>query len=239
MKHQLLFSLLASLCLFSCQEKTEEVPIEILRLEKSLFDVKSPQEVGALMKNYPFLKTYLGADSDVNDSLVVGQLYANVSNAQLRQFAQELQAQFGDLGRLQKDLQQAFGQLKKEYPDFKPPKIVTAITGFMGSDLYVTDSLVVIGLDYFGGPKAKYRPPLYDYQLRRYEQAYLVPNLLFLMAKPYIKVPPQDQTLLADMIWFGKGYEFVKHIAPDTPDSLIIGYSQEQLDDVYASQQDI
>ncbi|MEZ4904158.1 MAG: gliding motility protein [Spirosomataceae bacterium] len=177
--------------------------------------------------------------SDAPDSLVVSQLFTNISSQFLQQFNQDLQKQFGDLETITPQLQQAFAQIKASYPDFKAPKIVTAVTGFMGSDLYVSDSVIVIGLDYFGGPKAKYRPQVYDYQLNRYQPAYIVPSILFLMSQRYNKIPTEDQTLLADMVWYGKGFEFVKHVAPATPDSLIIGYSQAQLDDVYASQQDI
>jgi hypothetical protein len=102
-------------------------------------------------------------------TLITNQLYSNVSNPDLQKFSEELQTQFGDLAALRTQLQQAFGQIKAAYPDFKTPQIITAVTGFMGSDLYVSDSVIVIGLDYFGGPKAKYRPQLHDYQLRRYQ----------------------------------------------------------------------
>lgn len=224
---------------WACNDTPKEIPITVRRLEQELFGVKSSTEVGILLKKNPFLKIYLGAGSNIPDSLVTAQLYANLSNQQLRQFNQQLQQQFGDLNTLKSQLQQAFGNIKSHYPDFKAPQVMTAVTGFMGSDLYVSDSLIIIGLDYFGGPKAQYRPQVYDYQLRRFESAYILPSVLFLMSAQYNKINNNDHTLLADMTWYGKGFEFVKHIAPDTPDSLIIGYSAQQLTDVYASQQDI
>jgi hypothetical protein len=231
--------ILACLAFTACKDQSQEVPVTIRRLETELFAAKSPADLDVLLQKNPFLRDYFGIPKGAPDSLITNQLYRNITNPDLQQFGQELQTQFGDLATFQTQIQQAFGEIKAAYPDFKTPKIVTTITGFMGSDLYVSDSVIVIGLDYFGGPKAKYRPQLFDYQLRRYQQEYIVPAILFFISQKYNKVPSEDQTLLADMIWYGKGFEFVKHVSPQTPDSLIIGYSQTQLDDVYASQQDI
>ena len=222
-----------------CKDRSQEIPVIVRRLEKELFTAKSPADLAALLQKNPYLRAYFGIPKDAPDSIITGQLYSNISNPDLKQFNEELQTQFGELTALKTQLQQAFGQIKAAYPNFKTPQIATVVTGFMGSDLYVSDSVIVIGLDYFGGPKAKYRPQLHDYQLRRYQQEYIVPAILFFISQKYNKVPANDQTFLADMVWYGKGFEFVKHVSPDTPDSLIIGYSQAQLDDVYASQQDI
>ncbi|MEI7583058.1 gliding motility protein [Runella sp.] len=222
-----------------CKDQPQEIPVTVRRLEKELFAAKSPADLEVLVQKNPFLRDYFGIPKGAADTLITNQLYSNINNPDLQKFNEELQTQFGDLASLKTQIQQAFGQIKAAYPDFKTPQIITAVTGFMGSDLYVSDSVIVIGLDYFGGSKAKYRPQLHEYQLRRYQQDYIVPAILFFISQKYNKVPAEDQTLLADMIWYGKGFEFVKHVSPETPDSLIIGYSQTQLDDVYASQQDI
>lgn len=230
---------LISIVFFSCNNPTEKIPVSAQRLENEIFAAQSPADLSNLLAKYPFLRNYFDLPRNAPDSLITNQLYANVSNAQLQQFRQQIQTQFGDLNVIQNQLSAAFGEIKTYYPDFKAPKVYTAITGFLGSDLYVTDSVIVIGLDYFAGPKSSYRPQLYDYQLRRYQPEYIVPAILFFMAKTHNKFDAADQTLLSEMIWYGKSYEFVKHAAPQTPDSLIIGYSQTQLDDVYQSQQDV
>lgn len=234
-----IYSLLLLLFFVSCQDQPQEVPLTVRRLEKEIFAAKSSKDLEGLIQNNPFLKDYFGIPKGAPDSLITSQLFSNINSPALEQFNQDLQKEFGDLETIKPQLQAAFAQIQSNYPDFKIPQIITTVTGFMGSDLYVSDSVIVIGLDYFGGPKAKYRPQLYDYQLRRYQKEYIVPAILFFISQKYNKVPVEDQTLLADMIWYGKGFEFVKHLAPETADSLIIGYSQAQLDDVYASQQDI
>jgi hypothetical protein len=236
-----LFLIFSAVAVFftACNKQAEQVPVKIERLENEIFAAKSVGDLDVLLQKYPFLRDYFGLPKGAPDSLITSQLYNNVSNEQLQKFKAEIQTQFGDLTEIQQQLETAFGSLKAVYPDFKTPRVCTAVTGFLGSDLYVTDSLILIGLDYFGGPKATYRPQLYDYQLRRYQKEYIVPAVLFFMAKNRNKFDPTDQTLLSEMIWYGKGYEFVKHAAPQTPDSLIIGYSDQQLTDVYESQGDV
>jgi hypothetical protein len=233
-------SIVAMVWSFSACNHSVDLP-PIIRLENELFAAKSPAQITALFKKYPYLKSSLTDNAaGISDSLLANQLYANVSNSSLGEFNQELKKQFGDMADLQAQFQTAFDAIQRDFPDFKPPRIATTVTGFLGYDLFVSDSVIVIGLDFFGGPKAKYRPNgLYNYQLRRYEKPFIVPSILFLLSKKYNKANPKDQSLLADMVWYGKGFEFVKHSLPDTPDSLIIGYSQKQLDDVYASQSDV
>ena len=90
------------------------------------------------------------------------------------------------LGDLTAGLSEAFTHIEESFPDFKAPRVAAVVTGFMGPDLVVSDSLIVIGLDYFIGPEAKYRPrDLPQYILRRYQQAYVVPAIVFALSDRY------------------------------------------------------
>lgn len=221
----------------ACKKSEATSPIVIERLEKSLFEAKSPEDLKKIFTAKPYLAQYFGAN--VQDTAFINQLYTNCNNPELQKFNAELQTEFGDISNLKSQFEEAFKEIKNNYPDFKAPRIETIVTGFMGNDIYVSDSVIVIGLDYFGGPKAKYRPQLYEYQLRRYQKEYIVPSILFFMADKFNKSDPADKTFLAEMVGYGKSFEFVKHALPNVADSLVIGYSQTQLDDVYASQKDV
>jgi hypothetical protein len=175
-----------------------------------------------------------------NDSLLVDQLFNNVTNESLREFRRQIETELASQEfDLEKQLKSAFQFTKYYYPDFKEPKVKTIITGFLGNDLYVSDSLIIIGIDYFGGPKVDYRPNVYDYQLARYQKENIVPSILFFIADRYNTSQPEDRTLLNEMIGYGKAFEFVKHTSPFTPDSLIMGYTQETMNKCYYGQQDI
>lgn len=235
-------SLIYFFCFNSC---TKREPVTIDRLDQALFSAKSPAAVQAfLTKNRTVAELYFNvgesAQGPAGDTALVAELTTRVNNPELNLLYQQTQAEFGDDAALLRDrLTEAFTNIRRDFPDFKPPRVATMITGFMGPDLLVTDSLIVIGLDYFAGPKAKYRPvgeEFPQYVLRRYQQAYIVPTIVRLIADRYNASDRADQTLLADMVYNGKSLVFTRTMLPETPDSLLIGYSDRQLTETFNMQ---
>ncbi len=232
----------------SCRDSSDEAPdvssiqvnVTIESLEDSLFACQSVEDVRQFLDRYPFLSQVYFPDVSPQNSSLAPVLYQHIRNTVLRGFKKELDSSFSYKTReLAQPLEEAFRHIKYYYPQFKVPRVATIVTGFMGSDLYISDSLIIIGLDYFGGPQATYRPQVYDYQLSRYQKEYLVPSILFFMADQYNRMDPSDKTLLSDMVGYGKSFEFVKRCAPETPDSLILGFSDKQLTRTYNSQTQI
>ncbi len=210
------------------------------RLEERLFKASSEAEVLHILNGHQLIERGYFPDMYEESGVIARQLFNTLRNEDLRRFGRQLDSAFADFPRtVLQPLEDAFKRIRYYYPDFQPPKIVTVVSGFMGSDLLVTDSLVVIGLDYFGGPHALYRPQVHDYQLKRYNKENIVPAVLFFLSERYNKSDPSDKTLLADMIWFGKGFEFVKQVAPEVPDSLILTFPERDLVRTYNSQTDI
>lgn len=216
------------------------VKLEVQKLEDDLFACQTKGEIEDFLREHPYLKKLYFSEFSGNDTLLVNQLFNNVTNESLREFRRQLETELVSKEfSLEKELKSAFQFAKYYYPDFKEPKIKTIVTGFLGNDLYVSDSLVIIGIDYFGGANVAYRPNVYDYQLARYQKENIVPAIFFFLADHYNVSNPEDNTLLNEMISYGKAFEFVKHMTPYTPDSLIIGYSQETMNKCYYAQQDI
>jgi len=214
------------------------MPVE--RLESELFACKSEAEVLDFLKRHPMLPAVYFPDLPGDTEELAAQLYEAISNPALTGFKEQLDSIYADFDQtVAHPLENAFRHLKYYYPDGSVPRIQTMVTGFLGSDLFISDSLVIIGLDYFGGPAARFRPDVYAYQLGRYDRHYIAPSVMFVWAQAYNRLNPEDRTLLADMVWYGKNFEFVKHMMPSTPDSLIIGFSQENLAKSWNSQTDI
>ena len=223
---------------FASCTKNEEVTV--VRLEQQLFSKKSADSLRAFLnQNSAVAQLYFNANGAGNDTAVVRELTNRINNPALNEFNQQIHTQFGDMADLRNQLAEAFTNIKKDFPDFRSPKIATIVTGFMGPDLVVTDSLIVIGLDYFAGPQAKYRPPSQEfpeYILRRYAKEYIVPAIVFAISDKYNTTNRQDQTMLADMVYYGKGYIFTKTMLPEVADSLVIGYSDKQLTQTFNAQ---
>lgn len=240
------FLILAVLLLtIGCKDKGCDIPeevaniplqVDIERLEKSFYSAEKNEDLVKFMNNHPlFANLYLQRDQYPNDSTLVTPLIKLTTNPSLDTLVQEAVAKFGDM-QLEKDqLETAFKFIKHNYPDFKAPQVKTFVTGLgtLGNDLFVSDTLIVFGLDYFIGKEATYRPQAYEYILKRYEREKMVPAAMLLLSNRFNKTSVTDRPLLSEMISMGKAYYFVKEIMPCTPDSLIIGYSDQELGDVY------
>jgi len=225
--------------LFNSCAKTNEIALD--RLDQALFNAKSPEQIRAFLAENPTITNlYLRPDDRVTDDSLVADLHHRVNDPELNVLYKQVQNEFPATdNELAKQLGEAFANIKKSYPDFKAPRVVTMATGFMGPDMIVTDSLIVIGLDYFVGPKAKYRPrgPEFpQYILRRYTKEYIAPAVIFALSDKYNASNRADQTMLADMVYYGKGFVFAKAMMPTVADSLLIGYADRQLTETYNAQ---
>jgi gliding motility-associated lipoprotein GldB len=233
--------LFISLLTFACGTRSDkEVDIsgvtlselQVKRLEQELFAASSAEEIQAFLSENPVVaqRFFPFTGEDVNDSVKVAQLYQLITNPEVQKLYRETQQTFGDFSTIKNQFETAFKHIKYYYPEFVAPEINTIVTGF-GNDMFVSDSLIVISLDFFLTEQASYRPDMPAYVLRRYQPEYVVPTAILLMSQKYNQVNTRDKTMLADMVFYGKAYEFASHMLPATPDSLIIGYTSDQISD--------
>lgn len=233
-------ALLGLFCALWATSCTKPGEVAVVRLDQQLFGATSADSVRSFLNRHPDVaQLYFNANGAGNDTALVRELTERVSNPSLQDFNRQVQTEFGDLTDLRTQLADAFAAIKSDFPDFRPPRVETIVSGFLGPDLVVNDSLVIIALDYFAGPKARYRPkgPSFpQYILRRYQKDYIVPAVIFAISDRYNATNRADQSMLADMVYYGKGYVFTKTMLPNTADSLIIGYSDKQLTETFNAQ---
>ncbi len=230
----------------SCSSGNKNIPdvsdivvsVSAERWDQQLFELEGKEEIAEFLKQHPlFSKQFFHLDLYPHDSLAVNYLHAFLNNPGSSILKEEINRVFGDLSQLQGHLEQAFKYLQYYYPDSKIPKIYTAVTGFAGNDLYVSDSAVIIGLDYYLGEKAAFRPLDYPrYILKRYRREYIVPSIILLLSTGLNRTELEDNSMIAEMIYYGKAYYFSKQVLPFTADSLLIGYSGEDLSNVNENQ---
>lgn len=252
MKNRLaLFSLF--LILLACDKSTEdlcanrpdsdnfEIKLTFESLEDSLPSFQTKQQVVDFFSRHPDIRdTFFARPAYPTDSVFINQMFNRFSHPSMDTLLMETHRVFGNLDDLKRQFSEAFQNLKYYYPDFVPPKIQTVISG-LETDVVVTDSLVIIGLDYFLGEGAKFRPNMYQYLVKRYHKDFVVPSvvLLYGISDRYNKTKTEDKTVLADMIAYGKAYAFTKHILPCTPDSVLTGYTQREIDGAFYNEQTI
>jgi hypothetical protein len=251
-----IFSFFSS-CLFlagliSCESKQKEkevqteiqIQLDFKRLDQEIAKCRSVNTLDSLLKANPdVLETYF--QTRISDSRKLAEkLFPLLQNPALKKFYQQAQqSNYYGNNRLEKGLKEAFQQIKNQYPSTKIPKIRTVFSGFGGigqfpaQDLVISDSLIVIGLDYFMGKNALYLPPnTYAYQMRRMSPEAILGQIILLYSAKFNLHESENSTLLSDMIWYGKGYYFTKNILPNLADSLLFGYSSQEIAETEAYQ---
>lgn len=209
-----------------------EINLEIERLDQEMFALKDTQEIADFIQERPlFAEIFLGRANFPHDSILVKQVYALINDPHIKDtLYREVQATFSD-EFIYNGFEKAFKQIKFYYPEYRVPKIQLAVTG-MANDLYVSDSLIIVGLDFFLGPQATYRPvDVPSFILRRYTPDHLLPSVMTFVSQGFNSANMQDKTMLADMIYYGKSYYFMQSVLPCTADSLLIGFTGEELQD--------
>lgn len=209
-----------------------ETPVTIERFDRELMEVKSEAELKKLLEQNRAVSDLLFG---VTDTSFTGDIFHMVQHADARKLYEQTRETFGDLKAMELSFGRAFDEIRKLYPDYTPPRIVAGFSG-LRNDLVVTDSLVVISLESFIGSKALYRPDQPDYMLRRFAPEYVVPNVIRFLSNRFNKVDFTTDSFTTDMIFFGKSLEFSRAVLPHVEDSLIIGYTNREMQNAFEYQ---
>jgi gliding motility-associated lipoprotein GldB len=216
-------------CALDPDRLATRVDLDIVRLEQSFFEARSEKDVRYLLEKYPEVASLvLDEASYPNRDSLVQQLLRVNGDSSIQALNAAVGKEFADISDIKQELEQAFAYLQSYYPDFKAPKVYTYVSGF-GIDLLVEEDILVIGLDYFLPSDHAFQPDLPRYIASRYDRKHLVPMIVLALSSRYNDVDPADNSLLAEMLYYGKAYHFVKAILPCTEDQYIIGYSPEQI----------
>lgn len=205
------------------------VAVKLQHLEPTFFRLKTADEALQFMNAHPkFARYYLQRQPGTEQELAKG-LAQLATNSALQQLGRETAAAFPDSAALRHDVSEVFRRAHHYFPDFRVPTSYTYVSGFLAKDIYVNDSLLVMSLDWFVGPKASKRPDLPQYMLRRYTPRGLMPLLAQDVASKYNKHELTANTMLDAMVHAGKTIYFASQMLPCTPDSVLLGYTSREM----------
>lgn len=225
-------------CELSDEILQQPLQLEIERMEKELFEASSTEEILAILEeNELFTQQYLQADLYDNREELAAELLQVNSDTAMQELYGEVMIHFEDIADIEKELENALKYVRYYFPEFEVPTIYTFVSGF-NSDLFMSEEIIVIGLDYFLPADHRFQPPdLPQYIVSRYQKEYIVPTVMVALSTRFNETDMNDNTLLAEMIYYGKSYHFVKSMMPCTSDELIIGYSTEDIQLSYANEE--
>lgn len=239
----LLQIVLLGFVLWACSEEREipdvshiAVDVPIIRLENEIASIGNEEEARQFLDKHPdFANTFLLRNRLRDDAVPISDMLRLGKSQYIDTLAMEVRQYFGDMADIRRELEQAFRMVKYYYPDFRVPVVYTIITGY-GNDLTITDSTIFVGLDYFMGTYSRYHSPDPHYIFKHYRKELIVPAIVLMLSARFNRMNENNQTLLNQMIAYGKAYEFTSQILPTVPDSLIIRYSAQEIQDSYDNQ---
>ncbi|SHK00197.1 gliding motility lipoprotein GldB [Hymenobacter psychrotolerans] len=203
--------------------------VQLKRLEKSFFQIRTDADAKRFLAEHPLFATqFLQRRQFPSDDVLAATLTRLATNPGLQQLGRQTDSTFQDSEKLKGGLEGMFKHIRYYFPDFRVPPVQTFVSG-LSQDMFVNDSLMVLGLDFFVGPKARYRPNVPEYILRRYRPEYMLPTAALAISSKYNKKELTNQTMLSEMVQYGKSLYFAERVLPCTPDSLLIGYTDKEL----------
>lgn len=211
--------------------------VEVLRFEEDLMaadPANMAEVVPKLQDKYGdflllFSREIIGIGSPENPSYPE-LLRQFVTDYMINDVYKAVQQTFGDFTPIADDLKKGLKYYHHHFPERKVPDLVTYISGFNHS-VAVTDSMLGIGLDKYLGPENDYYYQLGYEQYRRYtlRPEKIPSDAMKAMALTYFLYNDSADNLLNQMIYQGRALYFSKNMLPWQPDTLIFGFTAEEL----------
>jgi hypothetical protein len=213
--------------------------VSIGRLEEDLFTIP-PSEIGSIIPllrdKYGEFLTLFGYVIHIGDSTSEeweDNLVLFATDKMNVEVFQEVQERFASIEKIEASLTDAFKYYSYYFKGSVAPKISTFISGFNNS-IVVGDSTLAIGLDRYLGKDSKYYPMLgiYTYQARNMIAEKIPSDCMYAWAASSWMLDEDREagnTLLASMMHEGKLAYFTKCMLPSEQDSLIFGFTGDQL----------
>ena len=175
----------------------------------------------------PVLGLFQGTDS-LPPLLVWSNYYFN---PQLKALRDSVQLKFGDFKKQEEEIKKAF----QHYAYYFPKRSIPTVFFFLGGFNYTVVSVengVGIAPDQYLGAASGYYTHLPYYLRRKKEPAYLSTDVLkgWLESEVMADSAFLPSTLLDHIVQFGKGLAIAKRCLPETADSILIGFSEGQLE---------
>lgn len=241
---QLIFMVLLSVaceqqnCRETPQEPADKLVISVERTEQQLFNCKSVAEVVQFLdQNEQVARKFLHSEEYPSNEVLANTIFGLVQDPFVDTLYQESISAFeANSTEFNEDVDNLFTWLNYYYPQENIPEIKTVVTGLY-NDMYVSDETIIVGLDFFIGPDATFKPQqLPVYIQKRYTQRHIAPGIAKYIASSYSQLG-QENTLLSEMIDIGKVLYFSGQLLPCTADSLLIGYDPLEMKDVVANRE--
>lgn len=234
-------SLLGLLLMASCQEKeaaykakfdikTEPYDIEFDRYEDVLFNLDTADFQQELMKIQDRYRVFLSGD--LNNIDAVKYLKDFATDPYSIALYEKVKTAFPDLRQVEPRVEDVFAHFHHYYPEIElPNKVFTCITGITPDvpPVQIIDNQMVISLDwYLNGDEVYDQIGMPRYISLRTNKETLAKNVAEQLYIYYLYEWRKQGQIVGEMVFYGRRNFFVEAMCPEMPDSILLGYSQDQ-----------
>lgn len=136
-----------------------------------------------------------------------------------------------DYGKIDQLLQDAFAHYYYYYPDQNATTLYTYISNLdFDYPVIVADGLIFLAVDLYLGKEHPAYGQLAAYQSFNRQKAFITADVMEAIAFQYAQKDPNDNSLINDMIWWGKVLYFIEAMQPSSPDSVTMKFTQNHID---------
>ena len=214
------------LLFISCNQKSkiekevENIPVQIkvVRFEKDFFECK-PTEFQNLKKEYPF---FFPAGED--DAVWLEKM----QNPLWQELYAEVEKKYSNFGNQTTELEELLKHLKYYFPTIITPTVYTVIgeMDYNNKAIYANDKLIIALELYLGKEHKFYEFP--EYLKQNFNERQMMPDVVSSFSMR-TNPPSKDQSLLAEMVYYGKELYLKDILLPNYTDAEKIGYLPEQI----------
>jgi hypothetical protein len=242
---------LAAILLFGCRDKNRlphpdvsdiDFTLELKRFEDPLMQANGRnyrEELDSLShSDSAFYSLYthqilnMQAYGDSNFLLSDTVYKYLISDAYMINLYDSIRLDFADMSSIEKELENALKYYRYYFPDLMLPSFYTYIAPFV-YQVVVADEVMGIELNMFMGEHfslyGELAANMPQYLLYRFDKRYMVVSVMRALMDGAIPDKGADANMLDDMLVEGKRMYYLDLMLPDTPDSIKIGYSSEQM----------
>ena len=175
---------------------------------------------------YPFFDV---KETDIIDrEKYIGEIYSNlIDNIYYDSLYNDVMSTFYNIEKIIDEINYAFYLYNKNSNEKLVPDINILVSGFF-HDIEVDKQNITIGIEYFLNKNNKFKPSdLPSYVLDRYTPEYLSSTVLSTFLSQFNIYDQNDQSMINEMIAFGKLYYIISEILPCVNKNIILGYNIE------------
>ena len=209
----------------------EPQKVEILEYNKALFAIDTADFEAGIQAIRPQFSALLGDTLEADEIAYLKDFVTDTFVMRINELVEE---SFPNSEVVSEKVKGVYQHLKYYYPELTMPATYTYVSGidFNNGSVMIATEAVMISLDFYLNNKYL----VYDkvgmprYVSRRCQPAALTKDLAEAIYYSYIFTDIKAKNVLKEMIDRGKKYYFIEAMDPTLNDSILLGYSSQQME---------